>query len=198
MTRILFTIASLSIVLVSVALILGLSIGNLYDEPSQSTLHWATIHRLTGVAAALAVVFVESVVVTYFVGTSRWCREVVETYKFDRSFILASNRLKRKTFPWALLGMLTAVGIVALGGASDPATGRSGTAEWASFHLMGALLGIGLILWTYYVAWTNIAANHENIRAVLAKVAEVRQASGLDNASFSARVQENTGELNRG
>ena len=30
-----------------------------------------------------SVVLVESVVVTYFIGTSRWCKEVVETYRLD-------------------------------------------------------------------------------------------------------------------
>ena len=64
--------------------------GDLYarPEPTRETLQWATMHRLTGLAAALAVVFVESVVVTYFIGTSRWCKEVVETYQFET----AANR----------------------------------------------------------------------------------------------------------
>jgi hypothetical protein len=77
MNRILFTLASISIVLLLAAQALGLSVGDLYTrpQPDEDTLHWATVHRLTGVAAALAVVFVESVVITYFIGTSRWCKE---------------------------------------------------------------------------------------------------------------------------
>jgi uncharacterized membrane protein len=85
----------------------------LYDRPSQTTRHWATIHRLTGVAAALGVVFVHSLIVTYFIGTTRWCREVVETYRLDTGLVRASNQLKRRTFPWALAGMLAVVGIIA-------------------------------------------------------------------------------------
>src|SRR5262245_41838075 len=121
MNRIFLTLASLSLILLIVAMIMGLTMGDLYARPvpSQETLHWATIHRLTGVAAALAVVFVESVVVTYFIGTSRWCKEVVETYQLDATAVAASNRLKRRTFPWALIGMLAVVGIIALGGAAD-------------------------------------------------------------------------------
>ena len=55
MTRILFTLASFSIILLVAALILGLSMDDLYAQPhpDQNTLHWATIHRLTGLAAAL-------------------------------------------------------------------------------------------------------------------------------------------------
>src|SRR3954465_11561386 len=121
MSRIFLTLASLSMILVMTALVLGLTMGDLDPQTATpETLHWATFHRLTGVAAALAVVFVECIVITYFIGTSRWCKEVVDTYQLDRSNIAESNRLKRRTFPWALIGILTVVGIIALGGAADP------------------------------------------------------------------------------
>src|SRR3989304_423650 len=102
MTRILVTLAALSLTLLLTALVLGLAIGDLYAaRPSDETLNWATVHRLAGIAAALAVVFVESVIVTYFIGTSRWCQEVVETYQLPAELARQSNRLKRRTFPWA-------------------------------------------------------------------------------------------------
>jgi hypothetical protein len=182
MTRILLTLASFSLILLMAALLIGLTMGDLYarPHPSSDTMGWATVHRLTGVAAALMVVFVESVIVTYFIGTSRWCREVVETYKFDPAAIRRSNRLKRKTFPWALLGMLTVVGVIALGAAADPATGRPNTESWADWHLIGAILGIMLIAWTYIVAWRNILANHAIIEQLVAEVARVRRQRGLE------------------
>jgi hypothetical protein len=144
-------------------------------------MRWATVHRLTGVAAALMVVFVESVIVTYFIGTSRWCREVVETYQFDRRAIRASNRLKRKTFPWALLGMLAVVGVSALGAAADTAIEATASQAWALWHLISGLLGIVLIAWTYVVAWNNILANHAIIKQLVADVGRVRQQRGLDS-----------------
>ena len=76
-------------------------------------LRWATVHRLAGVAAGLAVVLVNSIVVTYFIGTSRWVKEVTETYRLDSQFIARSNALKRRTFPWAMLSMLAIVGVIA-------------------------------------------------------------------------------------
>ena len=183
MIRIFATLAFLSIILLLTAMILGLTMGDLYEKPmpGQETLQWATIHRLTGVAAALAVVFVESVVVTYFIGTSRWVREVVETYRFDPEPIRASNRLKRKTFPWALAGMLTVVGIISLGGAADPATMRPNTQAWADWHLYGAFLGIAFVAWTYFIEWTYIVANHEIIESLVANVQKVRHDQGLED-----------------
>jgi hypothetical protein len=189
MTRILITLASISLVLLVAAMMLGLTMGDLYAEPLASidTMRWSTVHRLTGVAAALMVVFVESVIVTYFIGTSRWCREVVETYKLDRSAIQASNQLKRKTFPWALMGMLTVVGVIALGAAADPATGRPDTKSWADWHLFAALFGILLIAWTYIAAWNNVVANHAIIEQLVAKVGRIRQVRGLEPSAARGR-----------
>jgi hypothetical protein len=187
MTRIFLTLASLSIILLVAAMMMGLSMGDLYERPvpSRETLHWATLHRLTGVAAALMVVFVESVVVTYFIGTSRWCKEVVETYRLDRAAVSASNQLKRRTFPWALAGMLGVVAVIALGGAADPASLQPNTKAWANWHLTGAYLGIGLVGWTYLVAWNNIVANHSIISTLVADVARFRQDHGLDAGTAS-------------
>jgi hypothetical protein len=185
MIRIFFTLATLSIILLVAAMFVGLSIGDLYAKPmpDRDTLAWATVHRLTGVAAALGVVFVESIVVTYFIGTSRWVKEVVETYRFDSAPIVASNRLKRKTFPWALAGMLAVVGVISLGAAADPATIRpqANTLWWRDWHLVGAMLGIVFVGWTYLVEWSNIVANHSIIEGLVAEVGNVRRERGLDD-----------------
>ena len=183
MTRILFSLASLSIILLVTAVVLGLSIGDLNPGATQETLHWAMVHRLTGVAAALAVVFVESVVVTYFIGTSRWCKEVVETYHLDRSIVANSNRLKRRTFPWALAGMITVVAVAALGAAADPgSTMHLDAQRWTEWHLIAAFAGILLIGWTYVIAWNNIVANHAIIQQLVDEVARIRRQRGLDLA----------------
>ena len=183
MIRIFFTLATISIALLIAAFLMGLMMGDLHvkPEPTDESLHSARVHRLTGLAAALAVVFVESVVVTYFIGTSRWCKEVIETYKFDPALIVASNRLKRRTFPWALAGMLAVVGVISLGAAADPAaTVGLDSQAWADWHLAGAVLGIVFIAWTYLIEWNNIVANHAIIEQIVAEVARVRREQGLD------------------
>lgn len=180
MTRILTTLSILSLALAFAALMMGLSIGDLYSEPSPDTLRLATVHRLTGIAAALAVVFVESVVVTYFVGTSRWCKEVSETYRLDMTRVARSNQLKRRAFAVALLGMLAVVGIIALGGAADPATGRANTQAWTIFHLSGAMAGVAFIAWTYFAAWQYVWHQHAIIQEIVAEVVQIRREKGLE------------------
>jgi hypothetical protein len=70
--------------------------------------------------------------------------------------------------------MLAAVGIIALGGASDPATGPN-TRDWTDWHSVGALLGTALIAWTYFAAWNNVVANQTIINKLVADVAQTRR-----------------------
>jgi hypothetical protein len=192
MTRILPMLASLSLMLYAAALALGLSIGDLYAHPpAAATLAWRGRHMLTGIAAALAVVFVESIIVTYFIGTGRWCREVTETYGLPSADLAESTRLKRRTFPLALVGMLTVVGVGALGAASDPGTGRPDTADMATIHLVASLGGLCLVAWTYYRSWFNIAAQQGVIERIVAQVQQIRCERGLDDAP--APVPESAG-----
>lgn len=187
MTRILTTLAILSLVLMQAALILGVYVGDLYRDPSAETLHMATIHRLTGIAAALGVVFVESVVATYFIGTSRWCKEVSETYRLDAARVQKSNQLKRRAFAVAVVGMLTVVGIIALGGAADPATGRPNTQSWTIYHMSAAMIGFAVIAWSYFVAWQYVWQQNAIIQEIVAEVAEIRRGKGLEPLTPAAK-----------
>ncbi|MEX2112849.1 MAG: hypothetical protein WD845_06655 [Pirellulales bacterium] len=180
MTRIFTTLAWFALVMMGAALTVGLWLGDLHVDHSDETLRWATVHRLTGVATALVVVLVNSIVVTYFIGTSRWCKEVSETYGLDRALIVRSNQLKRRTFPWAVVGMLTVVGVIALGGAADPATGRPGTEDWVTPHLLGAFAGLVLVGWVFWIEWQNIALNQLVIADVMSEVRRIRSAKGLE------------------
>lgn len=163
------------------ATVVGLSLGDLRNDLSEATQRWATVHRLSGLAAALAVVFVHSVVITYFIGTGRWCKEVVEVYSLDRQWIRRSTALKRSTFPWALGAMLVVVAIIALGAAADPgALGRQESAKWTMPHLLSALAGLAFIACSMIVEWHYLRANHAIINGVLDEVRRVREARGLD------------------
>ncbi len=191
MSRIFYPLSLLAVAAVAAVLVLGLylhtkDVRNPADADAQRL---ATVHRLAGIAAGLCVLLVDSVVVTYFIGTSRWCKEVSETYRLDESFVRRSNRLKRATFPWAVLGMLTIVGITALGGAADPAASFSvaplerligGDVSWADVHLLGAIVGLGVIMWGFYRMAVNIGANFAVINDVMAEVRRIRTERGLE------------------
>lgn len=144
------------------------------------------LHMLLGIAAALIAILVNSISVTYFVGTSRWCKEVVEAYHLDRELAAASQLLKRRTFPWAVGGMLTIIAIVALGALSDPSVFSDPTANparhltWRTYHYLGALLGTGFLGYAFYMQQQNIAANYAVIGRIVAEVQRIRAERGLD------------------
>lgn len=180
MERMFVRVAAFAVALLAATAALGLWIGDLHGTLDPGLLRWATVHRLSGVLTALVVVLVNSITVTYFIGTGRWCKEVVEAYGLDRAFTARSTALKRSAFPFALLGMLAVVAIVALGGAADPATGRAGTRDWVTAHLVG---GIGLaaaIAWCFRAQLGAIARQHRLIDEVMAAVRCERAARGLD------------------
>jgi len=180
MERVFSRVATFAVALLVATAGLGLWLGDLHGQTDPQVLRWGTVHRLSGVLAALLVVLVNSMAVTYFIGTGRWCREVVETYGLDPAYIDRSRTLKRRAFPFALLGMLAVVAIVALGGAADPASGRPGTQDWVTPHLVGALALVGAIAWLFQAQLPNMRRQHELIEDVLGDVRSVRKARGLD------------------
>ena len=159
---------------------LGLWLGDLHGQTDQAILRWGTVHRLSGILAALVVVLVNSMSVTYFIGTARWCREVVETYQLSNNFIMRSKAIKRRSFPFALLGMLSVVGIVALGGAADPAAGRRGSEAWVTPHLLGGIGLTGVIAACFQCQRAKISEQQALIEDVLVEVRAMRKARGLD------------------
>ena len=142
--------------------------------------HAGSIHILMGIGTSLLVVLVCSIAVTYFIGTGRWCREVVEAYRLAPEILRENQRLKRQSFPWALCGIMSVLGISALGAAADPGTGMAGTARWVTPHLFAALAGICLIGYCLYSLWSCIVRNNEVINRVMREVHAQR--GGLDPA----------------
>ena len=187
MIRIFFTLALFSLVCVAAALLLGIQVGDLHgvldadtsDSVRQATIERASVHRRIGVAAAIVVIFANSLAVTYFIGTSRWCKEVVASYALDAELLRRSVALKRRTFPWAVSSMLMIVGVVALGAAADPGTGMQNTADWVLPHFLGSLAAIAFLVLSFFVQGSNIRAHYEVINDIMAEVRRVREERGL-------------------
>ena len=187
-TRIFFSLAVFSLLCVAAALLLGMYVGDLHsvmdagvsDSDRQTIIDRAVAHRLAGLAAALVVVLVNSIAVTYFIGTGRWCKEVIERYSLDPELLTHSKAIKRRAFPWAVSSMLFMVGVVALGAAADPGTGLPNTAEWVLPHFPGSLAILGLLGVAYIVLAANIRAHYDVINQIVTEVRRIRRERGLD------------------
>jgi hypothetical protein len=140
----------------------------------------ATFHMLVGILASLVAVLVNSISVTYFIGTSRWCKEVVATYQLDPTLAVESARLKRRSFPWALGGILLVLTIVAFGAASDPGTLRESTGRWVLPHFTAALGGGALIASSFLIQAGMIHRNTRIVEQILEQVRQIRLQRGLD------------------
>lgn len=148
-------------------------------EPVRKRTAW---HRLLGILAALVGVLVQCIAVTYFIGTARWCKEVVEAYSFDPEYVRRSAKIKSRCFPWSLLGIITIVVIVTFGAAADPATLRSTTARWVVPHFWAAMLGTGLVVYCLYQQAVRIQTNNGLVNEITEAVRVEREKRGLDNA----------------
>lgn len=137
------------------------------------------LHFQLGLASSLAVVLINSLSVTYLIGTSRWVREVCEAYGLDEKYIAASTQLKRATFPWSVMGVFSILTIIAMGAASDPGTLRPTTAGWVTPHLIAAMVGSSVIVIAIVVQAMNLHQNSEVIQTVVSEVRKEREARGL-------------------
>ncbi len=138
------------------------------------------IHFQLGLATALTTVLINSLSVTYLIGTSRWVKEVSEAYELNPRFFRHSTQLKRHTFPWSLAGVAAIITVVALGAASDPGTLRETTANWVLPQSLGAMIGSSLIVWALMVQAYNLHRNSQVIDQVVEEVRRERLARGLE------------------
>lgn len=185
MDRIITPLASLTILLMLLTLAVGLWLGtgDIRDPADTAARSWFRLHFLLGVATGLAVVLVNSIAVIYFIGTGRWCKEVVQTYSLDPAITARSARLKRQAFPYALANMLLVVGVLALGGVADPGGSvrvtPPGGLSWGQWHLLAAATTLAVLVYGYFVLWHLIREHQVIIREVLAHVERIRRERGL-------------------
>ena len=112
---------------------------------------------------------------TYFIGSSKWCAEVVDTFGLDASYVKKSRALKRRSYPWTISAVLAIVAIVALGGASDPATQIASSASWVTPHLMVAILG-SLWIMIAFLNQTGLIGAHYDVICEIVTAVQQRKA----------------------
>jgi hypothetical protein len=146
-----------------------------------------TLHILLGVVAGLTVLLVNGLTITYFVGVSKWFREVVDAYSLDQKYATEGERIKRANFPWASSGMLAILILVFLGGAAD-ASGANGlkAAAWVQPHYIAAMIAIVWIAIAFWQQSQKLAENQTLIREVMSLVQAARAKRGLPTEALEA------------
>lgn len=139
-----------------------------------------TRHMLLGILAALMTLLACSVSITYFVGTSRWFKEVVDTYKLDQSYVNLSQQTKRQSFRWSIIGALAILVVVGLGAASEPTWANAQhSQEYVLAHYFAALGSMVLLVISFAAQYMSLATNATLIESVMSDVRRIRQKRGL-------------------
>lgn len=186
MHRIYSYLAFAAVLCLVVAFAIGYSLqfaGDIRDPLAQSAQQWKRVHFLFGLVTAIVVALVNSIAITYFIGTSRWVREVVTTYRLAPDLVQRSARLKRRAFPWALGVILMMLALTALGATADPVVAMrppSANLSWRVIHFSAAIVALLYTLAASVAIWNRLAAHHRLIQEVLAEVQRIRAEKGLD------------------
>lgn len=141
--------------------------------PVRNRMKW---HFWLGIIGTLVTILLNSVSVTYFIGTNRWCMEVVETYSLDAQLAVRSKEIKREAFPWAFGGIVAMITVASFGGLADPA-GYYGqhAASWVTPHWILASLATAFVGWAFLVQVAKIGENYDVIETILLQVDLIRK-----------------------
>jgi hypothetical protein len=140
-----------------------------------------TIHMLLGAGGTLVAILVNCITITYFIGTSRWCKEVSDTYRLPAELAERSTRLKRSTFPWAVLSVAALIAVVALGAAADPSGANFiRAADFVLLHYAAAIVTLLIVAASFWVQISRIAANYAVIEEILSAVQQIRERQGKE------------------
>ncbi|MBI82444.1 MAG: hypothetical protein CMJ81_04545 [Planctomycetaceae bacterium] len=142
----------------------------------------SSIHFLYIVVTSLVCTLVSSVTITYFVGTSRWAREVVEAYGLETEFAIRGSRFKRCSFSWALLGICAVLVLATFAGAANSAVRLVEAADWQLHYQVVASLGVAVIAFSFHRQARYLSANYQLIQEIVMEVKRIRVEHGLQTS----------------
>jgi hypothetical protein len=180
MTRIFRIIASLNALLLLVSfgsgIVSWLQRGNERDAPVY------IVHFVLGLTTALTTLFVHCLVLTYFLGTGRWLKEVCLAYGMpDEGAPRQTRDIKRRNTPRILLAMTVTVAAAAAGMAAQQRA-------WPGWiHLLLAVFTIAVNVYVFVVEYGNVRLNGRLLDTVVAEVERIRAERGLPSSEEALR-----------
>jgi hypothetical protein len=140
------------------------------------------VHFVLGLTTALTTLFVHCLVLTYFLGTGRWVKEVCLAYGLPDDDLPRQTRdIKRRNTPRVILAMLLTIAATAAGMAAQ----QRAWPGWV--HLAFALLTIFVNFYVFVVEFSNVRLNGHLLDAVTAQVERIRAERGLPTSEEALR-----------
>lgn len=182
MTRIFLTLALLASLLLVASFALGLTI----DDPRVATpeaQRGVAAHFLTAVGALVFASLVHAIVLTYFMGTSRWIEETSNAYRLSPAPREECRRLKYRVMPAMSVCLLLLILTGAAGAGADPASPYGAHTWWgvapSTVHFLLAATTVCVNLAVNYLEYTAIYENGRIVEGVLQEVRRIRLEKGL-------------------
>ncbi|MCA9088443.1 MAG: hypothetical protein KDA90_07375 [Planctomycetaceae bacterium] len=179
MTRIFLTLAGTSNLLLVITFALGWRIEDA-AAVTDAGRSQVDLHFLTALAAAVIVMMVHAVALTYFMGTGRWIEETGEAYRLGDSARAENIRLKYRVIPGLVGCMFMVIITGAFGAIADPASAVQ-IPGGATIHFTLASATLAMNLFVSYYEWLQIGRNGQVVDAVIAEVRRIRKSKGLDD-----------------
>jgi hypothetical protein len=180
--RIFLTLTVVSTLLLLASLILGFEIGDPHSV-TPATRKFLSYHLLVSVAALIFAALVHAVLLTYFMGTSRWMLEARQAYKFDARWNEENRQLKYRAIPVMVLCLVLLISNIPLGAVSvdrnDWKVPGLGAISPSRVHLVVAVLTLVVNLAVNVVEYRAISRNSQLIEEVVGEVRRIREARGL-------------------
>jgi hypothetical protein len=158
----------------------GMSIDDATLPQSQKVVGF---HILLGLGTLIFTSLVHAIVLTYFMGTTRWLEETITAYHLSWDFYKESKSLKYRTIMLMMVCFLLLIATGAFGAAADPASSAGFRGMWGlnggQVHMAIALLTWGVNLAVNVYQYLALARNGEIIDAVMSEVRRIRLENGL-------------------
>lgn len=182
MSRIFPTLAVVAVMFMAIAFGLGWVIEDASStDPEQlAQVRW---HFFAGLGAMVFTSLVHSIVLTYFMGTGRWLEETSTAYSLTEDYFAESKKIKYRTIPLMVVGIVVIVLTGAVGAIADPAA-RSGFSGWfgltkvQTHFWMSVIAVVGNVL-IHFVEFKAVYRNGQIVEMVLTDVHRIRKERGL-------------------
>ena len=185
MKRIFLTLAILANIIMIIAMVLGLQVGDpmLANGRDPEVNHRIGTHILIGLGAFTGTTMVHALIFTYFMGTSRWIEETSAAYSLSGDFHRRNQKIKYGILPGILISFLMILATGCFGAIADPATAvelgsKFGVSD-STIHFAAAVSTWLVTLIVNFTQYIAIARNSAIVEGVLTEVRRIRTERGL-------------------
>jgi hypothetical protein len=162
----------------------GSGVASWLQEGSTTNADLYLLHFVLGLTAALTTLFVHCLVLTYFLGTGRWVKEVCLAYGLpDADMPRRTRDIKRRNTPRVILAMLLTIAAAAAG------AGKQMQVWPGTIHFLLACATLVFNIYVFFVEYGNMRLNAWILDSVMAEVERIRAERGLPTSEEALREE---------